>query len=132
MTDESVNERIEDSVKICGIKACRDIKALIDSGADRTIISKKIADEVSVQYTGNEVHIEDASGNEIVADEAIVQISIPGTTCRKEKTNVAVPRNSLPGQEIIIGNDFMKETRMQIGYQGGPNITCPKNLGKKR
>ncbi len=131
MTDETVNERIEDCVKICGMNACRDLKALIDSGADRTIISKRVADDVRVQYTGNEVHMEDASGNEIVADEAIVHISIPGTTCEKERTKVAVARNSLPGEEIIIGNDFMKETRMQIGYQGGPNITCPKNLRKE-
>ena len=132
MTDETTNERIEDTVKICGMCACRDMWALIDSGADRTIISKKVAEDVQVKYTGKEIYMNDASGNEIVADEAIVHMSIPGTACRRERIKVVVPQSPLPGQEIIIGNDFMKETRMQIGYQGGPNITCPKNLRKEK
>lgn len=124
-------QRIEDEVRVCGQCSCRQSNALFDSGADRTIISREVADNIGALLTGETIVMNDASGNEIIADEAIVRIEIPGTTCGKD-AKVAVPRNPLPGNEVIIGNDFMKDTRMQIGYQGGPNIACPKNLSKTR
>lgn len=124
-------QRIEDEVEVCGRRSCRLSNALFDSGADKTIISRSIADEIRASLTGEKIVMKDASGNEIMADEAMVDIKISGTTC-KTVVEVAVPRDPLPGNEVIIGNDFMKETRMQISYQGGPNIACPKNLRKTR
>jgi len=130
MTVEPRSERIEDIVKVCGLSSCMKLKALIDSGADKTIIPKEVADIINVRYTDKEIYLEDVSGTEILSDEAIANIEIPNTACRKE-IRVVVPRNSLLENEIIIGNDFMKDTLMQIGYHGGPNISCPKDLKRE-
>jgi len=122
-----MSERIEDKVRFCGLSTCVKRKALIDSGADISLLPKKLADEVGVVYTGRELRLKDASGDEIVADEAIAAISIPKTTC-SALTVVAIPKKSNEKIEILIGNDFMRRTKMQIGYQGGPNVSCAKSL----
>ena len=129
MTVKNNIERIEDIVTVCGLDSCMKINALIDSGADKTVISRGIADKIHVLYTGKEIILEDFSGNEIIADEAKAYISISDTACEKE-VKILVPRISLPEDGVIIGNDFMKDTQMQIGYHGGPNVSCPKNLRK--
>ena len=70
------------SVKLRGLKASYSTNnALVDSGARMTIVERRIAEYVGVEYTGRRVNFLSISGHEVRASEAIVsEMDIEGIT----------------------------------------------------
>ncbi len=63
---------ISDVVGI-GFSKQRKFRALFDTGALMTMIDKKIAEELKVDYTGRTIRVTVLDGHEIVAREAIIR-----------------------------------------------------------
>lgn len=83
---------IKRKVSICGEVGCLVTEAIVDTGADRTLVPATMARELGLKFTGKTIGLRSASGHEIPTDEALAHIRIPQTGCVAE-VPVAVPRS---------------------------------------
>jgi len=120
---------IRRKAEICGPTSCAITKVKVDTAAEKTVIPRKIAEELGLQYTGKKMTLKSASGHPFVADEALASISFRRTGC-KSTIPVAVPREE-GSNSILVGNDYMAETRMVVGYTTPRIFACPLPSKKK-
>jgi len=114
---------IKRNVRICGELKCSVAEALIDTGADRTVVPAGMAKDLGLKFTGSKLILKSASGHDIEAEEATAHIMVNRSGCIAN-TAVVVPKDpSL--KDVIIGNDFMQDTSMVVGYTKPRIISCP-------
>ena len=60
-------------VELIGEKSQIKLRALFDSGTMMTMVDISVAEKIGVKYTGKRVKVFALDGNEVLADEAIIQ-----------------------------------------------------------
>lgn len=115
--------RIIEKVKIYGMKGSGIYDALIDTGADRTLISQKVADEIK-PATSKDFPMKTITGNNVNSKEALISISIKD--CAEMNTECRIV-DKLEFYDVIIGHDFLQKNKAYIDMEGDKLIlNCPK------
>jgi hypothetical protein len=89
--------------------------ALIDSGADVTLVDSKTAQDLDLQFTGHVIKLKGLLGGESVAYEAIATIFIPDANVTLN-SKVYVPDTPIDG--VIIGKDILEAAKLRMEYDG--------------
>ncbi len=88
------------------------LNVLIDTGAEMTLLPKKVADEIGVRYTGEKRFMGGAfEGLDDIIDMAIVNIKFPFLNNRNHVATVAV---STKATDILLGLDVLNQLKMTI------------------
>lgn len=95
------------------------LRALFDTGAERTLISSKHAKKLGIDRAGTMI-IRGAGGKVTMFVGIVDGIEVPGTGCDTGKMMVVVfdnrafPMGGLTNMGGIIGLDYMKRVKMEI------------------
>jgi len=117
--------RIVEKVKIYGMKGSGFYNASIDTGADRTLISKKVADEIKPVTLEELKQMKSVNGHTINSKEAHISLSIKQCAEMDVKCRIV---DYLEGEQVIIGNDFLQANKAYIDMEGDKLIlNCPKH-----
>jgi len=121
-------ETITTSVKVCGKKRCRKVRAKVDTGAFGTIIPRSMADAAGLEPTGRYGSALGVGNKRVRLHEAEATICLPGKCrCRKQKVYIA-DDNALHG-EMLIGMDYLSAMSAAVSAKTG-KVSCGR-AGRK-
>ncbi len=97
---------VKASVKLRGLKTSYSTNnAFVDSDARMTIVERRIAEHIGVEYTGRRVNFISISGHKIKASEAmILEMNIEGEVLKYEAVAVADIPNTV--KEVLKKNNL--------------------------
>ena len=110
--------RVYRPIELCNGRKCVDVVGLVDTGADETVISEKIAKMLKCQYEGN------LDANTITLEPVNIKttrISIHDRWSKK-RVNLLVGATDRffdvdEGIDIILGVDFLQKTGAIIDFR---------------
>ena len=101
---------IYQTVHVAGLRSEKEIKALIDSGAELSAIRPDIATFIGAATSKEHISIRTVDGRKIDATQVVMTIRIRD---RFENISAAVMQIKEP---LIIGNDFLQANKMQLDF----------------
>ncbi len=116
----------EKPIVLCGEKACVTAEAGLDSGADFTLVASDIAQQVGLPLIGEKTLLQSVTGEEIEVEFGFVSVDM-GNGCHSLKKVGVAPRESMGGEDVLVGNDYIEAKRMKLNFQGEGlvGIHCP-------
>lgn len=119
--------RIVEKVRIIGKKGSGVYDAVIDTGADRTLISQKVADKIGpIVHSDFKIKtLYSFDGHKIDSKEGSVLLSIKN--CSELSADCRIVEK-LEQEQIIIGHDFLQRNKAYIDMKNDKLIlSCPKH-----
>lgn len=113
--DSTMSNRITTRMKLCGRGHCSNVDAVVDTGAEMTLVSQTAARKAGLRMTGRKMRGYGVSKTPVVVEEAEAKVCIR-RSCRKQTVYVAEDR--VIGDDALLGMDFMGPMGVRIDARG--------------
>ena len=107
---------IREKTKLCGVKKCIEVNALIDTGSNKVSIDPKLAEEIGVIKTGHKKHVTFPPG-EVVEEVEIKSIKICGCKRVKPRLFIHPKLKESYGTDLTIGYNLMQDIGLKIDME---------------
>ena len=115
--------RIQKMTWLCGDDDCVRKRAIVDSGADRTLLPLRVARRIGARPTGMEVLLSSPGGRDLWAPEVRLAVAVPRGGCGATVRAVAVPE--WYERRVLLGHDFLQTARARLEFRNGRRVLCP-------
>ena len=93
-----------------------DATLLLDTGANKTLVSKRIGDALGLD-TGNLVGIQVVGGAVIPGRHVLVDEMIVGPNKKKDMSIIVLEKGGVGGQDGLLGMDFLMGIKFHVDYE---------------
>lgn len=103
--------QIRETISFEGKKGSKSVEALIDTGAEVTLIPKSLADELIDEYLEKKLRLKSASGHVTEANVAYMKVGFPSLNNISYVGEIAIIDNN---DTILIGLDILNALNIHV------------------